>query len=205
VAGDVAGLDRLSGQPPRDFSVTNWFYADALLDWYQLDGFTPRFWQIAEAYFRDLAEHGQDTLYVPAFTPPLDGVKRPTQLLKVGVSGGKYRFDWSDVRTWVRLAARCGVQRFEFNHLFTQWGAANAIRIYRDQGGDERLLWLADTPATGECIATSCRSTCRSWNGSARPRASCSGRSSTSPTSRTATRYRTTRGPGRCWPSWRRG
>ena len=35
-------------------------------------------------------------------TPPLDGVKRPTQLLRVGRSDGsgdrRYSFDWSDVK-----------------------------------------------------------------------------------------------------------
>jgi hypothetical protein len=136
--------------PRRNFAVTNWFYADALIDWYKTDLFDSRFWKLAEAYFRNMVAHGQDTIYIPVFTPPLDGVKRPSQLLRVKRAGsGRYVFDWSDVRTYVRLAKRCGLTRFEWSHLFTQWGCANALRIYEGQGRDEKLLWPPETPATG--------------------------------------------------------
>lgn len=138
-------------RPRRHFAVTNWFYADALIDWYKTDLFDARFWTLAEAYFRNMAEHGQDTLYVPVFTPPLDGVKRPSQLLRVVERApGRYAFDWTDVRTYVRLARRCGLKRFEWTHLFTQWGCAHALRIYAGQGRDGRLLWPPETPATGD-------------------------------------------------------
>jgi len=59
-----------------------------------------------------------------------------------------YRFDWRDVKRYVDLARRCGIKRFEWTHLFTQWGVRHAIRIYEGQGVDEPLLWPADTPAT---------------------------------------------------------
>ncbi len=70
-------------EPRRDFPVTHWFYADALCDWYKVEPFEERFWDIAKRYMLDLTEHGNDSLYVPIFTPPTDGVKRPTQLLRV--------------------------------------------------------------------------------------------------------------------------
>ncbi len=146
----VVRVADLCVQPRRDFPVTNWFYTDALLDRYGLRAFEPAFWTLVEKYVRNVVEHGQDTLYVPVFTPPLDGVKRPTQLLKVARTGrDAYRFDWSDVRRGVRLADRCGVRQFEWCHLFTQWGAAHAIRVYHGQGLDERLLWPATAAATG--------------------------------------------------------
>jgi hypothetical protein len=135
--------------PRRNFPVMQWFYADALLDAYHCAGFNDRFWQVAEAYLRDLAAHGQDTVNVPIFTPPLDGVKRPSQLLHVTRRGrGEYSFDWRDVKRYVDLARRCGLRRFEWTHLFTQWGAQYAIRIYHGQGTDERLLWPAQTDGT---------------------------------------------------------
>ena len=56
----------------RDFPVTNWFYANALVDWYGVDFLSEPFWTILEPYLRNLAGHGQDTIYVPLFTPPLD-------------------------------------------------------------------------------------------------------------------------------------
>ncbi|HET6486145.1 MAG TPA: glycoside hydrolase domain-containing protein, partial [Spirochaetia bacterium] len=124
--------------PRKDFPVTHWFYADAILDWYRLSGFEERFWTLLRQYLVNVAEHGQDTIYVPALTPPLDGVKRPTQLVAVQAAGERYAFDWSLVQRYVRLARDCGIDRFEWPHLFTQWGVANAIRVYHGRGEDER-------------------------------------------------------------------
>ncbi len=137
-------------QPRQGFSMTHWFYADSLIEWYRVKPFGEEFWSLCEAYMRDYAAHGNDMIYVPVFTPPLDGVKRPTQLLRVTNQGdGEYSFDWTDVRRWVRLAKDCGIGDFEWTHPFTQWGVRHAIRIYEGQGEDEALLWPPETPATG--------------------------------------------------------
>lgn len=139
----------VSIEPRRDFRVTNWFYNDALLDFHGCQAFDERYWQVLPNYIADMVEHGQDTLYTPVFTPPLDGVKRPSQLLHVTeTQPGVYRFDWQDVQRYVRLARRLGMDYFEWTHLFTQWGCRHAIRIYHEQGRDERLLWDPETPAT---------------------------------------------------------
>ena len=133
----------------KNFPVTHWFYADALCDWYGVGPFGRAFWPICEKYMKDYASHGLDTIYAPVFTPPLDGVKRPTQLLRVKRAGkDKYRFSWSDVKKWIDLAKRCGIDRFEWTHPFTQWGVKHAIRIYEDQGRGEKLLWPPSTGAT---------------------------------------------------------
>jgi len=132
----------------RDFRVTQWFYADALCDWYGLEPFERAFWPICDAYLRDYVAHGCDTLYVPAFTPPLDGVKRPTQLLRVRrTASGRYAFGWTLVKRWIDLAKRRGVRDFEWTHLFTQWGCKHAIRVYERHNGG-RLLWPPHTGAT---------------------------------------------------------
>ncbi len=134
--------------PRRDFPVTNWLYADALCDRYRVELTDDAFWRILGSYLDDIVMHGQDTLYVPVFTPPLDGVKRPTQLLGVERGDGGYRLDWSLVSRWVQAARARGVSNFEWVHLFTQWGARNAIRIYEGHGEGERLLWEPETEAT---------------------------------------------------------
>ncbi len=132
-----------------DFHITHWFYVDALIDWYRTNLFDDRFWEILPAYVRNVVEHGQDTLYVPVFTPPLDGVKRPSQLLHVTrTATDAYSFDWDDVQRYVDVAKESGITRFEWTHFFTQWGARNAIRIYEGQGADEHLLWEPETTAT---------------------------------------------------------
>ncbi len=139
-------------KPRRNFPVIQWFYVDALLDAYDCPNFNARFWEILSAYFRNLNEHGQDTVYAPVFTPPLDGVKRPSQLLHVTRRGKNgYRFDWRDVKRYVDSARRRGIRNFEWTHFFTQWGAKHAIRIYHGQGFDEKRLW---PPSTGAVSPT---------------------------------------------------
>jgi len=146
--GAAIRLHDLALQPRRGFPITHWFYVDSLIDWYRTDLFDERFWRILPAYVRDVAEHGQDVLYVPAFTPPLDGVKRPSQLLRVQAEGpGRWRLEWSDVKRYVDLARQCGITHFEWCHPFTQWGARNAIRVYDGQGKAEQLLWPPETEA----------------------------------------------------------
>ncbi len=136
--------------PRQGFDITNWFYVDSLFAYYGTDQFDERFWSILPAYLKNLAEHGQNVIYVPVFTPPLDGVKLPSQLLIVQeTTPGQYVFDWRDVKRYVDLARACGLTKFEWTHFFTQWGAANAIRIYHGQGKDGNLLWPPETPATG--------------------------------------------------------
>lgn len=138
-------------QPKKDFPVTHWFYADALCDWYKVEPWEDRFWEINRKYVEDLIAHGNNCVYVPIFTPPTDGVKRPTQLLNVTTpSEGRYEFDFSDVRRWVKLALECGAEYFEWTHLFSQWGVKNAIRVYRDNADPESLLWPPDTAATSD-------------------------------------------------------
>ncbi len=133
-------------EPRRDFPVTHWFYCDALCDWYQVEPFEEAFWPIAERYLADLASHNLDVSHTPLFTPPTDGVKRPDQLLDVRRGGDRYVFDWSLVKRWVDTATRLGLRCFEWPHLFTQWGAKYAIRIYEGHGGSEKLLWDPETP-----------------------------------------------------------
>ncbi len=138
-------------QPRKDFSVIHWFYSDSLFDFHNCEPFDTRYWSILPNYLRNLASHGQDTVYVPVFTPPLDGLHRPTQLLRVTErAAGRYAFDWRDVKKYIATARACGIGKFEWTHLFTQWGARYAVRIYHGQGLDKRLLWPVETPATGE-------------------------------------------------------
>ena len=135
-------------QTRNDFQVTQWFYNDALLDWYGLAPFEEQYWRVLRPYIQDQSEHGQDTVYVPIFTPPTDGVKRPSQLVRVRRQGGAYTFGFQDVKRYVDLARECGIRKFEWTHLFSQWGVEHPIRIYRDQGAQELLLWDPSIPAT---------------------------------------------------------
>ena len=141
-------------KPRHDFCVAHWFYCDCLSAWYGTKGFDERFWELLPAYFRDMVEHAEDSIYVPAFTPSLDKDKIPSQLLKVKSLGkGRYRFDWSDVKRYIDTARACGLTRFEWCHLASQGGAKHAIRVYEGQGEDEKLLWPDGTPSTAPVFA----------------------------------------------------
>lgn len=141
-------------QARQNFPVTQWFYADALCDWYQVQPWSKSFWPLLKSYLLCYCGHGFDTLLTPLFTPPLDGVKRPTQLLRVSKQGVKYTFDWSDVEKWIKTAKSCGVKQFEWNHFFAQWGVKQALRVYDGQGLDEKLFWAPETGATSNTYRT---------------------------------------------------
>lgn len=144
-------LHPITLQPRRDFRITHWFYADSISDWYKVAPFSEEFWPLCEKFIHNYADHGLDTIYVPVFTPSLDGVKRPTQLLKVTKAGkDRYSFDWSDVKRWIDMCRKHNITHFEWAHPFTQWGVKFAIRIYEQQGADEVLLWPPETPATSD-------------------------------------------------------
>ena len=99
--------------PRRELPVTQWFYADALCDWYKLEPFEDAFWPLLEGYLADLVDHKVNVSHLPLFTPPTDGVKRPNQLLDVRRRGSRYTFDWTLVRRWTELARQQGIEYFE--------------------------------------------------------------------------------------------
>jgi hypothetical protein len=149
----IARIDvrELVSHMPQGLPVAHWFYADALCDWYHVEPFEERFWTVVQPYMRDVVGHGLSCLYVPVFTPPTDGVKRPTQLVRVGEpSPGRYTFDFTDVKRWTELGRACGAQYFEWTHLFAQWGVKHAIRIYRSNADRDSSLWPPETGATSE-------------------------------------------------------
>src|SRR5207249_4955592 len=100
------------------------------------------YWELVEKYFQNLVDHNQTAIYTPLFTPPLDDKKRDLQL--VGVCGD--RFALENVARWLDVAQAAGFRFFEMSHLFSQWGAAKAIRILENG----QPLWDADTPATSD-------------------------------------------------------
>ena len=144
----VATLHNVRLEQRRDFHITHWFYADSLVAQYKVRAFSEDFWRICQNYVNDYAAHGLDTLYVPLLTPPLDGIKLPTQLLSVRRKGTGYVFDWSNVRRWITMARSCGISHFEWVHPFTQWGCSSAIRVYEGNPEEERLVFPDGTSAT---------------------------------------------------------
>ena len=116
----------------RCIDCLHWFYADSISDYYKLPLWSEEFWAMCKKWMKDYADHGNTYIYLPLFTPPLDGVKKPTQLVDVKIENGKYIFDFTKAAKWVKLAKECGIDHFEVVHLFSQWGVEHPIRIYKN-------------------------------------------------------------------------
>jgi hypothetical protein len=141
----------LTLQARRNFPVTHWWQPDGLYDWYKVEPFGERWWQIAEVYVRNMVSHGSNTILVPVFHMRREVVTRPPQMLKVTMpQPGRYEFDFSDILRFVKMAQRCGMEYFEFPHLWLYWGVRNPIHVYRRDGERWSLFWPTETEATGE-------------------------------------------------------
>ena len=122
--------------PEQRLLHTEWFYFDCLATQYNVEMFSEAHWSIVETYVAHYAEYGMNLILTPLFSPPLEldyGKYRPTvQLIGVKRIGSEYLFDFSLLERWVALCRRNGIERFEFSHLFTQWGAKHAPKIFAE-------------------------------------------------------------------------
>ncbi|PWM79163.1 MAG: hypothetical protein DBX90_09295 [Lentisphaerae bacterium] len=133
--------------PEQTLLRTEWLHTDCVFGHYDLIPWSEEHWTMQERYFRNMTAHGINVVYTPLFTPPLDtqiGGERPTaQLVRVIEENGVYRFDFSHLERWIRLAKRSGFRAFELSHLFTQWGARFTPKIIIEHNGmeEKRFGW----------------------------------------------------------------
>lgn len=139
--------------PKQKTLHTEWFYFDCLATVYHTEVFSSRHWEILENFIKNYAEHGMNMVLTPLFTPPLEtavGGERPTvQLVDVEVNEGSWKFGFDRLIRWFRLCRKYGVEYFEFSHLYTQWGAANAPKIVAWVDGVEKRIFGWETDANG--------------------------------------------------------
>ncbi len=140
-----------AGLPEQKIEHTEWFYCDCISTRYHCEIWSEEFWAILGRYFRNMAEHGITQILTPILTPPLDtavGAERPaSQLLDIETDcKGNWKFGFERLERWIKLARECGLRRFEFSHLFTQWGAAHAPKVIaRTPEGLNRVFgWETD-------------------------------------------------------------
>lgn len=133
---------------------TEWFHGDCLANYYNVEVFSPRWWELVEAFVRTAAQRRCNMLLTPVFTPPLDtapgGERRTVQLVDVEDLGGTYRFGFEKLRRWVQMALDCGMEYIEISHLFSQWGAKAAPKIMGTKNGQNQRLFGWETPAAGQ-------------------------------------------------------
>ena len=141
--------------PEVDFPVTQWFHYDCLANYYNVEIFSERHWEIIENFIKTFVKCGNNTLLTPVFTPPLDtyiGGERPTvQLVGVTLDAeGKYTFDFSLLTKFMDMADRLGIKYFEISHFFTQWGAVHAPKVMATTPDGYKRIFGWDSDATGE-------------------------------------------------------
>ncbi|WP_029192384.1 DUF4091 domain-containing protein [Paenibacillus harenae] len=139
--------------PEQKLIHTEWFHADCLATYYQVEIFGEEHWKLIDEFVQNAASHGINMILTPLFTPPLDtavGGERPTvQLIDVTKDGPHYRFGFGRLRRWIDLCAGRGIKYFEFSHLFTQWGARHAPKIMAAEDNSYRQIFGWDTDAAG--------------------------------------------------------
>lgn len=146
---DISTVPRRSTAPELD--VMQWFHADCLATYYDLETWSEEHWRAIEAQVRSAVRMGTTTLLTPVWTPPLDtepGANRPvTQLLDIRLDAGRYAFGHERLDRWVGILKAAGIQKVEVPHLFTQWGATRAPQIHVEIDGVSRQLFGWQTPA----------------------------------------------------------
>ncbi len=148
--------------PKQTLLYTNWVHSDCLCDMHHVDMFSDAFFTILQDYAHKAIRNGMNMMYLPAFTPPLDVsvgcYRRKTQL--VGVTAHTegeqtcYDFDFSLMERYINACMAGGVTHFEHSHMFTQWGATSAPRIYATVDGVEQPIFGWDTAANSQEYAT---------------------------------------------------
>ena len=140
--------------PEQELIVTQWFHCDCLADYYGVEVFSERHWEIIENFVKTATKNGQNMLLTPTITPAFDtevGAERPTvQLVDIAIDNGKYSFNYDKLDRWVEMCHRNGVKYFELPPFFTQWGAEHAPKIMATVDGEYKKIYGWETDSASE-------------------------------------------------------
>ena len=137
--------------PDEDITFSEWFYTDCLANYYNVEAFSEKHWEIIENFARTAVKNGINLLLTPTFTPPLDtavgGERLTTQLVGVTLKDGIYEFDFTLLDRWIEMCNRVGVKYFEIAHFFTQWGAKHTPKVMATVDGEYKKIFGWETDA----------------------------------------------------------
>ena len=137
--------------PKQKLIYTQWFHSDCLANYYNVDVFSEKYWEIVRSFIRTAVENGINMILTPVFTPALDtavGHERLTvQLVQIKKVNDNYYFDFSLLEKWIDLCSSEGIEYFEIAHFFTQWGAAHAPKIVAEIDGKTQKIFGWETDA----------------------------------------------------------
>ncbi len=137
--------------PKQKLVFTQWFHSDCLANYYNVEVFSDKYWEIVKNFIHTAVENGINMILTPVFTPALDtavGHERLTvQLVKIKKENENYIFDFSLLEKWIDLCSAEGIEYFEIAHFFTQWGAAHAPKIIAEVDGKPKKIFGWETDA----------------------------------------------------------
>ena len=153
-------------QKRSDFPVTHWWRLESLYEYYKVDMNSDRCRQLTRAYLKNLVDHGNNMIFVPAWFPRSEVVARPAQLLGiVETTPNNYEFDWTRVREFVEQARECGAEAFEWPHLWIYWGVKHPERFYTQKSdGSWQLLFEPDSDGFGDRYVGFLKQLMASWH-----------------------------------------
>lgn len=135
-------------QPRKNFPVIHWWRGEATWNYYKTEMFDEKWWQLTRSHIADMLDHGSDVIYVPVLFDLKPVFKRPCQLLIVDEPiPGKYVFDWSRVKRFMKMCKELGVKSFEWSHLWVYHGVNHPVRVYKKVNEEYEMLWPITTTA----------------------------------------------------------
>ena len=129
-------------EPRKNFPVIHWWRGEATRNYYNTEMFDETWWKHTRAHIADMLDHGSDVIYVPVLFDLKPVFKQPCQLLIVDEpTPGKYVFDWSRVKRFMKMCKELGVKSFEWSHLWVYHGVDHPVRVYKKVNGQHEMLW----------------------------------------------------------------
>ncbi len=96
----------------RNFYMTNWYSPWNIASYHKVDYLSERFWELYEAYIKNMGEHRQNVLQI-SWIPSASGFVQWTRK-----KDGTFEFDFSNFERVVALAEKYGVaDRLELSHI----------------------------------------------------------------------------------------
>ncbi len=131
--------------PKQKLIHTEWFHADCLAQYYGVEIFSERHWEIMENFIDLAVKRGCNMILTPQFTPPLDtakgGERLTTQLVDISLDKGVYSFNFDRLERFINMNKKLGMEYFEMSHLFSQWGATSAPKVMVTVDGEYKHLF----------------------------------------------------------------
>lgn len=138
----------------KEIIFTQWFHTDCIANAHKVEVYSEKHWELIRKYMKMARENGITMILVPVLTPPLDtavgGERLTTQLVDITYDGARYEFDFARFDRFISTARECGIEYFEINHMFTQWGAKNAPKVIATVNGEKKKIFGWETEATGK-------------------------------------------------------